>query len=103
MGLARIVAPDHQRNGPRFPPNGARILLRMARLPKGVAPTPRKLRQQGYRDNLKRRGGRRVNVELEAEAAEALQRIEDARRVSAKAAVSEAVIQLAATLPQGPR
>lgn len=74
----------------------------MARLPKGVAPTPRKIRQQGYREDLKKRGGRRVNAELEAEAAVALRRIEDAMSLSAKDAISAAVIQFAATLPAEP-
>ena len=73
----------------------------MARLPKGVAPVPHKIRQRGYRQDLKARGGRRLNAELEAEATSALAAIE-ATGKKAKEAVSDALIAYAAALPGKP-
>lgn len=74
----------------------------MARLPKGVPPTPHKIRQRGYREDLKARGGRRVNADLEAEAAKALNAIEKATGKTAKEAVTAALIAYAAALPGKP-
>lgn len=44
----------------------------MARLPKGVKPTPHKDRLKKYRDELVESGGRRMSIDLTPEANQAL-------------------------------
>lgn len=70
----------------------------MARLPQGVAPTPHKIRLRGYREDLVKRGGRRLNTDIEAEANQALTRIMIAYNMNVKDAVTKALVMLAQRL-----
>lgn len=67
----------------------------MARLKAGVTPTPHRERLKGYRADLEKRGGRRVSADLEPEPAQALQSIMDRDQVSAKDAISNALLNYA--------
>lgn len=74
----------------------------MARLKAGVPPTPIKIRQAAYRDDLLARGGHRLIVHLEPPANDALRKIM-AREVppkSQKDAVSEALVEYARAKPR---
>lgn len=78
----------------------------MARLPRGVAPTPHNDRLKVYRADLITRGGRRLNIDLEGEANKALATVMTAlaarqsggQPVKLKDAVSGALLHYAAAL-----
>lgn len=64
----------------------------MAQLPAGVQPTPYKDRLKTYRAELEKRGGRRINADIEAEAAKALAAIMERDQLTARDAISKALI-----------
>lgn len=70
----------------------------MGRLPEGKKPEPLSQRLARYRQDLEERGGRRVIVDLEPEAAQALAEVIDGegleeRRDKIKAAISTALVR----------
>ena len=66
----------------------------MARLAAGVEPTPHKERLKIYRATLEREGGKRLIVDIEKDAADALTKLKK-RHGTAKDAVSYALIEAA--------
>lgn len=80
----------------------------MARLPNGTAPVPHKIRLKGYRVELEKRGGRRLNADIEAKANAALAVIMAALtarmpRAKIKDAITDALVNYASTLKPEPR